>query len=501
MSATDLLNGFEMVAAITQATVNYQFSQLFKQQFIHNTIDLKMADTGIELKAQLAAPTVNMSVPGRQRSVMFMLNMTAGTFTYYEGFGPNAKQKSVNFTDWVYAFIVNLDMQHLAQDAVKAGQAIPPVVKQHLSQFTDDMFAIQQLFLDFENADLATYDQTRSRMNFPDGAHITPGQMTQFQAAIGNYFASLKGTNNPYVLGYNVVQHVGLPAGQATFTPTSATFSTFDDPKNEGLNALNFLLMTGGGVLPTDPNAGIFKQNWVTQVTYDGKFVIGKSLFVDRWLVPAISQALGMDLKETNDKGWVFSRHTETKENREARLVSARITINDNRDATLVINHAQTDKIQIDLSGSLFYSWRIDITFLNLIPEWMSETATINWTATIILSTGSDGQVDVAVTQNIPPATLTTAGNWLGKGDIGLIPNNQTILNNIGSNAASLMKSTLSNFESSLTAVWARFILPAGEVFFFKNAQLNAERDLTLDISYKADHSVQRLKSVAPRAI
>src|SRR4051794_7571708 len=73
---TDLLNGLHMVAAITQATINYQFSQLFKQSVIHNTLDITMADTGIELKANLAAPTISMSLPDRQRSLLFMLNMT-----------------------------------------------------------------------------------------------------------------------------------------------------------------------------------------------------------------------------------------------------------------------------------------------------------------------------------------------------------------------------------------------------------------------------------------
>jgi hypothetical protein len=127
----------------------------------------------------------------------------------------------------------------------------------------------------------------------------------------------------------------------------------------------------------------------------------------------------------------------------------------------------------------------------------MGETATINWTATIDISTGNDGRIAVAVTPNIPPAIKTTDGNWLGKGDIGLIPDNQTILNNIGSGFEGQMQSITSNFQSSLSAVWARFILPAGEVFFFRNAQLNAERDLRLDISFKADHSAARLNSVA----
>jgi hypothetical protein len=499
----DLLNGFHMVAAVTQATINYQFSQLFKQKVIHDTLDITMADTGIALKAKLAAPTVSLSLPDRQRSLLFMLNMPSGKFTYYEGVGPRAKEKSVDFTDWVYAFTVDMDMQHLAQDAVKAGQAIPPIVKQHLSQFTDNMFTIRQLFIDFENADLASYDRTHSRMKFADGTPISPGQMTQFQQAIGNYFTSLKGTNNPYILGYSVDQHGGLPAGKATFSPTGSTFSTFDDPKAEDLNALNFLLMTQGAAFPSDANAGLFRQNWVTQGSYDGKFVIAKSLFVDRWLVPAIKQALGVDLKETTDSGWVFSRHTETKHTEpnsvtcmsKLTMVDGHVTINDNRDSTLTINRAATDKIEIKLTGTFQYTYKNEFTCV--LYEWMSETATVNWTATIDISTGNDGQIAAAVTFDLPPATKTTDGNWLGKGDIGLIPDNQITLNNIGSGFEGQMKTIVSNFRDSLSAVWARFILPAGEVFFFKNAQLDAERDLTVDISYKADHSAARVNSVA----
>jgi hypothetical protein len=367
---TDLLNGLHMVAAITQASINYQFSQLFKQSVIHNTLDITMADTGIELRATLAAPTVSMSLPDRQRSLLFMLNMPSGTFSYYEGVGPHAILKSVDFTDWVYAFAVNMDMQHLAQDAVKAGKGIPDIVRQHLEQFTDNMFTIQQLFLDFEKANLASYDSTHGRMKFPNGASITPGEMTQFQQAIGNYFTSLKGTNNPYILGYSIDQHDGVAVGQATFTPTGSTFSAFDDSRSEDLNALNFLIMTGGAPLPDDASAGIFKQNWVTQGTFDGAFVIAKSLFVDRWLVPAISQALGVNLTQTTDHCWVFSRHTEKKYvidngvNCISSLtpVNANITENDNRDATLVINRAATDKIQVNLTGTLQLIYKNEFT-------------------------------------------------------------------------------------------------------------------------------------------
>ena len=119
-SAQDALNGLHIIAAVTQQAVNYQFAQLHKREILPQRLDLKLADTGLELKAELASPLVYFDLVTDHRSALFVLRMPKGVFSFWDGIGPNAKQKSVEFEDWSYAFTVALDMQALAAAAIAA---------------------------------------------------------------------------------------------------------------------------------------------------------------------------------------------------------------------------------------------------------------------------------------------------------------------------------------------------------------------------------------------
>ena len=131
-SAQDALNGLHIIAAVTQQAVNYQFAQLHKREILPQRLDLKLADTGLELKAELASPLVYFDLVTDHRSALFVLRMPKGVFSFWDGIGPNAKQKSVEFEDWSYAFTVALDMQALAAAAIAAHVGIPSIVKEHL---------------------------------------------------------------------------------------------------------------------------------------------------------------------------------------------------------------------------------------------------------------------------------------------------------------------------------------------------------------------------------
>ncbi|MGF7048259.1 hypothetical protein J2T13_002766 [Paenibacillus sp. DS2015] len=494
MRHVDLLQGFQMVASLTQDTVNYQFSQLFKRQVIHPKLDIVLADTGIELHAELSAPTVSFSVPDTNRTVLFKLNMPSGTFVYWEGFGAKAKQIRVSFKDWTYAFRVNLDMKRISQDHIKAGSAVPSVVKEHLDKFSDAFFSIKHLFLDLENADFASFDMNHTRMKFPNGSQLTPGQITQFQQAISNYFNSLKGTNNPYILGYSIEDNQNHPDSHtATFAPTSNTFSTFDDPTSEGMNVLNFLMMANNAPLPNDPRAGVFPTNWVTSQDYSGKFVISSGLFWDRWLLQKINDGLQAGNPSITETGWSFDKNTENKYTREnfntcisdLTKVNAYITQTDHRTANVTYKNVNASQVTIDLKGTFSKSYKNEFTCV--FYEWVSETATIDWTGKLTISAG-DGQLPLHVELNVPEATKSTDGNWIGKGDIALIPSNQTNLDQIGSSFNESMKGSINMFKKFLSDLSNRFILPAGDVFYFKNPQMDDAGNLLLDITYKSEH-------------
>ncbi|WP_309119288.1 hypothetical protein [Paenibacillus sp.] len=482
-----------MVAAITEDTINFQFEQLFKKSILPDHLKLKAGDTGIEIDAKLNAPTVSFSVPGTNRAILFMLNMPSGKFTYWDGFGSSAKQKTIDFTNWVYAFTVNLDLVAIAYDDVKKGSAVPQEVQDHLQQFNDSMFTISHLFTDFEDADLASFDPGLTKMPLPDGSMITPGQITQFQQALQTYFTTLQGTDNPYILGYCVDTNTIAPSTPPTFTPTGSTFSIYSDPSIEGISTLNFLVMTNQTPLPTDPNAGIFSSNWVTNSESDGKFIISSDLFWISWLLPLIQNSLGITNAPTPiTGGWSYSSNSQQQYTLKddvkcissLTMVDAHITMTDNRTASVSYSNDTPTKVKVNLSGNLTMTYRNDFTCV--FSEWMSETAKIDWTGKITISAGDDGQVALDLDLDVPDATKSTDGNWLGKGDIALIPDNKQLLNDIGGSYESSMKNTLNQFKNLLGPLHNRFILPAGDVFFYANAQLDPFNNLTMDITYKS---------------
>jgi hypothetical protein len=495
MTVADRLSGLHMLVSVTQDSLNYQFSELFERGIIHKNLDIVLGDTGLELHARLASPMVSFSVPTNRRAAVLTVRMPSGTFVYWTGVGPKAVKNTIEFADWSYAFQVSLDLRTIEQEALKASAAVPPEVKAHLQNFSSDMFTVRHLFMDFQNANLAAFDPNRTRMAFPDGKPLSAGQLTQFQNMLQTYFATLRGTDNPYVLGYAI--HPTPSTSAATFIPTGSTFSTYDDPKSEGMNALNFLLMTQHADLPSDPKAGLFDFNWVTSRDYDGRFVIASRMFWDRWFLPILRDALWLGDAASAAQGWTFSRHTEDKRTEvdAVNCISAltkvdnHVTMTNDRSAVVSFKNAGPSSVEIALSGRLQMTYRAD--FQCILPEWMSETATIDWTGKVVLTAGRDGQVSMALTVTVPAASKVTDGNWLGKGDIGVIPKNQEVLNGVGQSFEDSMKRALGNVTDAFKALNSRFLMPAGDVFFFKNIQTDDAGNLLFDVAYKAEHPAE----------
>src|SRR4051812_22288041 len=147
---------------------------------------------------------VSFSVPTNRRAALLTVRMPSGTFVYWTGVGPKAVKNTIAFADWSYAFQVSLDMRTIEQEALKASAAVTQEVKDHLRNFSSDMFTVRHLFMDFQNANLAAFDPNHTRMAVPDGTKLSAGQLTQFQNVLQTYFATLRGTDNPYVLGYAI---------------------------------------------------------------------------------------------------------------------------------------------------------------------------------------------------------------------------------------------------------------------------------------------------------
>lgn len=477
-----------MVVAIKQDVINFQLSHLHGMGLLPKKVDVVLAGGHGELHADLAAPTILLGLRDSPRLARFVLRMPSGSFTH--------GQETFKFTDWAFAFDVNLDLQKLEADQLKAHQAVPPEVKNHLTQFDPAMFTIQHLFLDFQDADLANYDPEHSRLIKPNGSKLDDAQFQQLKALLQEYFKDLKGTANPYILGYSV--DAGPTANASAIEPTKSTFSTVRDPKVQGNSTLNFLLMTGHQEFPSDPSIGVFKDNWVSPDAEDGSMLIAPQIFWEGWIIPSLNLGPGTTVTRNDiintfptagggiavsvvfaGHGWSMHRFEVTVPNHpvmawdeETRTyVESGVTENETerRDTQLTFT-SEPPKLKLALTGEWVHSLRQEV--------WWGHCnmyGTVKWNAALSLAAGSDGQlafVRDSVSQEKPVATWEGAYNTRA--------NPQDIADNLGV----LVTKEIQNM--ALQAFQQRLFLPAGNIFFFKNIRLLEGGLVSLDLAFKS---------------
>jgi hypothetical protein len=517
------LTGFDMVAAITQDTINYQLSQLFAAQVINNQLDIssKSPPTGhfkvavdVHLQAALAAPTIEiLDGSDNRRKVLFHVPMTKGTLS-------SSLMDDLSFENWEYVFTVNLDMKAIGHDAVQAHKAIPPEVKAHLDGFTDDMFTIQHLFLDFDDADLASFDRNQTKCPLPaswGGGDLTKQAdgtgLALLQTALENHFSALAGTDNPYILGYTTpAKQAGNGSLPATQDPTGATFSTTYNPADPTLSTLNFLLMTGGKALPA--SAAPSAQLWVASAGTYGRFCISRAGFFDGWLLRQLQAALstpihprhysdsdmtnrkenpsnppprqklgpslGWDLAYSNIYTWTWPNGVNLEFNTHG---DGNFTENDNRGMSLVIANPSPDTAQVSIiNGSS--SRKRNMDFRDVWDQCFWVTVSQAYTGAVTFSGGTDGALGMESKikgQDI----ITEPGYCTGSGLNAALQENVTFNNDEASGVTSRLAQELGALQAGVDGVRSRFVFPAGNIFFFKNPQFDAAGNLLVDVTYK----------------
>lgn len=332
MKGNETLANYDMVLALSQDTINYQFSQLHKRNIIHkkwgvlggkNADDKDFhstdQDAGFKQKvkdwiaiqkeiekaradnnwseignlmnrvksenlnftfgweAVLRAPEVHF-IKDNTKEVLLEIGFKSGKLYYRE---EETKAVSVfNLKNAAYTFKVPIGQLKVSKEnmIMDAGESAKTVIRE--SGLSDEDFTIQSLFLNFENANIATYDKTKSSL--PKGSSVA------FQNAISNYFnMTVAGSENPYVLGYGVQRKKIKATEKAMFQPTSLAFSTSysnKDKKPGVFSAFNFLMMLNDTKPPTTTTAGILPKSLIelgkdVSSSTDGVFAIQKEHF------------------------------------------------------------------------------------------------------------------------------------------------------------------------------------------------------------------------------
>jgi hypothetical protein len=331
-----LLSGFDLVYAVTQHTINKQLQLLTVESFLPTkwTYDNPIKKHSID--ADLGVPIVNMVTgDASSRKVQVSFPLTGGNFNYliigFDADGsPVVINKSVDVTGWQLTLTINLSLAEISAQLISNHQKIPQAVKDQLSAFTDDMYDIQHLFLDFEDADLVDSYQLTAPANKQNPDLNDPNVIGQVKDLIQSLLNTLKGSDNPFIFGYTVNNKPANSSAESMsqapfvdFQPTGTDYSVYPEPMNVDRSTINFLSVTKGRQIPGN-GYGIFTHNWVTANDVQGSFVIAQDLIMSK-LLPALAKVMGANASDFQASGAILSL---TKANDIGGNISCTITPN-----------------------------------------------------------------------------------------------------------------------------------------------------------------------------
>lgn len=373
MKGSQTLAGYDMVLALSENTINYQFKQLHKLNIIHKKwsvlagnltakdqapfyitdsdpsytaklnrwIDLqsqiaqaKEDNQWMEIgnltqalktenvnfnfgwKTALQAPKISIIEKDRNSLTLEVIFKSGQLYYRPEELSPVS---TINLKDAVYAFQVPIGQVKVDKEAMilDAGEQVTKIIRE--SGLTEQDFTIESLFLNFGDANISTFDRAKSA--FPAEA------TSALQIAVENYFnLMLRDSENPYVLGYGVRRKKIKASEKAMFQPSSLGFTTsYSNHQGEKgqFSGLNFLMMLNDTTPPTDPNAGILPQSLIefsqdTTSTTDGVFALQYDHFktyiksIDGYLEKTFSDLEGVTIASSFTDGIMKAEKHDT---------------------------------------------------------------------------------------------------------------------------------------------------------------------------------------------
>jgi hypothetical protein len=447
MKGNETLAGYDMVLALSQNTINYQFSQLHKRNIIHKkwgvlggkTTDDKNfhitdQDAGFKQKinawiaiqkeiekarkdnnwaeignlmnrvqsenlnftfgweAVLLAPEVSF-IKDNTKEVFLELRFKSGKLYYRE---EETKAISVfDLKDALYVFKVPIGQLKVSKEnmILDAGESAKTIIRE--SGLSDEDFTIQSLFLNFENANISNFDTTKSKL--PDGSD------SDFQNAIANYFnMTIAGSGNPYVLGYGIHRKKIKATEKAMFQPTSLAFSTSYSNKNKQsgvFSALNFLMMLNDTKPPSSTTAGILPHSLIelgkdTSSSTDGVFSIQQNHFntyldsLDQYVQKTFTNLDGVELQHGFENGVMKLKKHDT-----------------HKDDTIDTVYTVTKEYvkNTDDNSGIKVRYKIEISIKVIVKAWfvkvgeMTLSTSGQYTKGDVRSKGSAGYLDFTI--------------------------------------------------------------------------------------------------------
>ncbi|ADY52970.1 hypothetical protein Pedsa_2422 [Pseudopedobacter saltans DSM 12145] len=327
------LGQYDMVLALSDSKVSYEFNQLLKQKrvsdrwhFLSNLDGEYIANTGSNFEITRQAwlnqkdetritdyanydILMDVTVAGfkvtffkdSHTELLFKIIIKEGEFCYFK----NGNMNKCDLAGMEYAFRVPVSKLRItSKDMYMLDEKSEEKLREE--GFNDNDFLIDSIFLDFQRADVNQYSVKDSLL--PKGI----SKLTYLQIALANYFKSL-GSNkdNPYILGYTVRKKKLIERDKALLYPTGASFS-ISYSNNVRESAFNFLLLTDHHQFPEAPQGGRIDKSLVESAsdkttTASGVIAIDFQTFKNNYLDTITAKVTEAFKESFEDSGYYDS--------------------------------------------------------------------------------------------------------------------------------------------------------------------------------------------------
>lgn len=534
MNNTNIFQDYDIVVSIPVRTINDQLNHLTRLGVIrHQLIVVQAIQDGNYAYQVLDSPSQIPMVGGKPQwayingevlpgvvigasgtSLTFVLKFIGGTACFWEGEGPLAKLTEFDMTGWSYGIDVDMDLAAIAKDDIASNKAVPPNVQQQLQKFSDDLFTVNRLFMDFESTDLLRFNPVHSGAG--TAGDIGLQALTTFMQF---YLTDLVKSGNPYILGYSLT---GTPAtrypadGQVppSLRPVGTTYTMYHDPVNPDLSNLNFVLATEGGHAGISGSPGTFDSNWIQPAEQiDAVIVYSHAVLVERLILEpffnALRQGVYDKIRDQIDVG-IGNDYTQARSSTPSGFAYeiSNVSSGDSQYVNHFVTNLTTagDTVAIDLIGTLKF-YREHSKDLGLCTARASVTASIAWSGTITLSVQKNAggvptlHADQAFridsshhdkSENDCAKAAAVFGDILGH-LVDLLTTGLTagFFTRLFETLLTVSVPDIGNVGAALQAlggsVGSAIVMPAGQVFFFKNPSVDPLANLSVGLTYKSE--------------
>ncbi len=430
------------------------------------------------------------------------------TFKYSEFKAPKWQLDIKQDGPWVVRFTVKLALQDVAKGA------LPDDVKKQLLKVDENMFAIQQLYMDLNTTGLESYE----------GIDIPAFVKGVLESLLKQYLKQQQKESKP-LFGVAVkFKHANV--APPTLTPTDVNFcvTPYRDAAgkntNPNLDTLNYLVMTNHNPPPAYPPAS-FPFNWVDDPKTHGAMAIKRQPFVD-FLVPQLNPiliTLCQDVHCEVHPDWtdqVIKLIPSTRNNEFNRISGA--------PADMIAFYSYNSQDSDSKSATYPASWTLEVSgtysmqcnvfltgdkvriagYITASADNYSSTnnrgtdvkmpkTTFQWFVELQLymDAANNGQLDLKVGAqdfNSKPTVENDPDLSGWERFLNTLAGSMKIyVNNLGDMRVQVQEHVMSNVVPALKGVLTQanhFILPGAKTFAFKNPTFSKSLDLASDITY-----------------